>query len=485
MEGEAVRGHGPVPVVGGMTPPESRDGIPPPHPGRPGEGTDPPERGRGAIGRNPALLAEVLKEAARAEGFDLVGVTRPDPSHHGPALGRWLEAGYHGSMAYLARPDAMERRLEPARNGPGGGVVPVGVPGPAGGPSSPPHSAGTVLVVGHEYFQPDPPGVLEDPSRGIVARYARGRDYHKVVGKGLRRVHRRICEVLGRGVPHRVYVDTGPVLERELGVRAGLGWFGRNTMLIHPRRGSYFFLGALFLGLDAEPDPPFEADRCGTCRSCLDACPTGALLGRDAEGAPIMDARLCISYLTIENRGPIPRELRPLMGNRIYGCDICQEVCPFNGKFAAEAAEPGYAARGPGERPVGVEAIGPVAEGARHLHPGTNAPSLTELLEMALSEERWDAFSRGSAIRRAGRAGFARNVCVAVGNWLAGEPEPPPAAVAVLTQALSDPEPLVRGHAAWALGQAATKEARFQLSVFAKTEEHPWVRKELVGTERA
>ena len=423
---------------------------------------------------------ELLHELARDEGFEMAGVVRPDPSNHGAHLRRWLEEGYHGEMEYLARADALERRDDPSRSLPG---------------------ARSALVVAHDYFQPDPAGVPEDPARGVIARYARGRDYHRVVKKGLRRVHRRLEEELDRSVEGRIYVDTGPVLERELGQRAGFGWFGRNTMLIHPRRGSYFFLGALLLELDAEADDPFERDHCGSCRACLDACPTGALLGRDENGAPVMDARLCISYLTIEHRGPIPRELRPLMGNRVYGCDICQEVCPFNVKFAEEAAEPGYAARGPGERPVGVEpqpaegdsaSTGATSTGSAEsrgrfdakagrapVHPGTDGPSLTDLLRTALSEEAWESFSRGSAIRRAGRAGFARNVCVAMGNWLADEDRPDPAAVELLVACLSDPAPLVRGHAAWALGRSASTEVASVLDRRAAREADPWVRSEL------
>ncbi len=260
-------------------------------------------------------------------------------------------------------------------------------------------------------------------------------------------------------------------------------------MLIHPRRGSYFFLGCLLLDLELPPDEPFAEDHCGTCRRCLDACPTGALLGRDEDGAPVMDATRCISYLTIEHRGPIPRELRPLMGNRVYGCDICQEVCPFNVRFAEETAEPGYAARGPGERPVGVEPVSGVdaltgesgsagrvsaeTPGRAHAHPGTDAPSLLELLEVALDEGAWNAFSRGSAIRRAGRIGFARNVCVGLGNW--GSPE----AVPVLEAALSDPDPLVRGHAAWALGEVGGTSARAALSSRLAEEEDEEVREEI------
>src|SRR5690606_13077510 len=212
----------------------------------------------------------------------------------------------------------------------------------------------------------------------------------------------RLREDADGALDGRIYVDTGPILERELARRAGLGWFGRNTMLIHPRRGSYLFLGTLLLDVALEPDDAFVADRCGSCRACLDACPTGALLGRDEHGAPVMDARRCISYLTIEQRGPIARELRPLVGNRIYGCDICQEVCPFNIKFARPSSEPRYGARGPGEPPSGVEPDPTVPSG---WHPGTRSPALVDLLRTALDEGSWESFSRGSPMRRAGRAG--------------------------------------------------------------------------------
>jgi len=238
-------------------------------------------------------------------------------------------------------------------------------------------------------------------------------------------------------------------------------------MLIHPERGSYFFLGVLLTDVALEPSDPFRGEHCGSCSRCIEACPTDALLGYDEAGAPVMDATRCISYLTIEHRGAIPEELRPLMGNRVFGCDICQEVCPWNRKFAEVAAEPGYAARGPGDLPAGVESLRGESVSAERpgsvsaetpgvgsaAHPGTLTPSLVELLRTALDEERWDAFSRGSAIRRAGRVGFARNVCVAIGNWLAEVDEPPPEAVAVLREALEDEEAPVREHAEWALGR--------------------------------
>jgi epoxyqueuosine reductase len=384
-------------------------------------------------------LARYLEDHAARLGLEWIGVAPPEvPARDAAAYRRWLEAGHHGEMAYMARPDAVARRerLEETLAG-----------------------VRSVAVVAEPYPAHDPPGIPDDPSLGVIARYARGRDYHTVLLRKL--------QAMARGLPEEVtarpYVDTGPLLERALGRMAGLGWQGRNTMLIHPRRGSYFFLGSLLV--DAEVGGASEAgggssgglpggeirDHCGTCRACLDACPTGALLGRDETGAPVMDARRCISYLTIEQTGPIPEELRPLLGNRVFGCDICQEVCPWNERFAAEAGEPGYAARGPGERPVGVEAL-PGEDVSAETHPGTRAPSLVDLMQM--TREDWDAFTRGSAIRRAGYAGFRRNVAVATGNWLAGlDGEGPEEAVAVLREALEDESELVREHAAWALGQ--------------------------------
>jgi ferredoxin len=309
----------------------------------------------------------------------------------------------------------------------------------------------------------------------VIARYARGRDYHKVVKKKLTALGKWLEEEVRAGgaadasappVAWRAYVDTGPLLERDLAWRAGLGWFGKNTMLIHPRKGSYFFLGVLLTNLELAPDEPFKADHCGSCRACLDACPTGALLGRDANGAPVMDATLCISYLTIEHKGAIPAALRPLIGNRVYGCDICQEVCPWNVRFAEVAAETGLCcaaglggrvgrrprrprrrrphrgghshhgragARRPYEHERGrvgrVHAgVGHAAGGVRRAAaecggetisvapigdpddpddhgpteatiPTTDGPTLVDLMRM--SEDEWDAYTRGSAMRRA------------------------------------------------------------------------------------
>lgn len=333
----------------------------------------PPPAGDGGA----TALSEAVRAKARELGFGLVGITTPEPTDHLTFYHRWLADGRYGQMAYLARPDAVARR----------GDLGATLPG-----------VRSVVVVGHEYYQEDPPGVPDDPSRGVIARYARGRDYHKVVKKKLAALGAWL-EDAPSAVTWRAYVDTGPILERDLGRRAGLGWFGKNTMLIHPRKGSYFFLGVLLTDVALTPDAPFEADHCGSCRACLDACPTGALLGRDQSGAPVMDATRCISYLTIEHRGPAPVELTPLVGNRVYGCDICQEVCPWNRRFARVAAERDYIAREAGTSSAA--------------HPGTDGPLLVEL--MAMDEAGWDAFSRGSAIRRAGYAGLKRNVAAALG----------------------------------------------------------------------
>jgi epoxyqueuosine reductase len=257
-----------------------------------------------------------------------------------------------------------------------------------------------------------------EPS-GPVARYARGDDYHDVMASKLRELHARLERHAGHAIVGKPYVDTGPILERDLARRAGLGWFGKNTNLINPTLGSFFFIGALVLEAELVPDAPFEADRCGSCTRCLDACPTDALV------APrVLDATQCISYLTIELREEIPIVLRDRMGELLYGCDICQEVCPWNVRFARALKEEAFAPRA--------------------LLAGTDARSLARVL-LAMDDEQFRAAFKGSPMRRAKLRGLKRNAAVALGN--VGDDRD----VDVLTHALDDPEPLVREHAAWAL----------------------------------
>jgi epoxyqueuosine reductase len=376
------------------------------------------------MGGNMSALTDRIKAEAIRLGFDLAGVAQVRPSENAQFYRDWIAAGRHGSMEYLAREDAVARRLAPE-----------------------PHFRSAVVVALNYFVDHAAPRSDE----GIIARYAHGRDYHKVIKKKLMALLRFVENEVGHALPlSRAFVDTGPVLERELAQRAGLGWFGRNTMIVNPKRGSYFFLGALLLEFELEYDRPFTEDHCGTCSACVQACPTGALLGRDANGAPVMDATRCISYLTIELRGAIPRELRPLMGNRIFGCDICQEVCPWNSsKFVQITGEADFVARG-------------------------NAETRRLIQLMRMSEEEWDVFSRGSAMRRAKRSGFLRNVAVALGNARSVE------AVPVLTDALRDLEPLVRGHAAWALGRTGGEQATDALRDALTLECDAWVKEELM-----
>ncbi len=391
------------------------------------------------------LVRDLRKEGARL-GFQDLGICTPRSSEHMGLFREWIDRRFHGEMAYLARPDSIARRANLR------GTM---------------EDFRSVVVVTQNYNQADSPGVPGDPARGVVARYARGQDYHELL-------KRRLQELLGwlnieakkrrlaGGVRGFAYVDTGPILERELGQLAGLGWFGKNTMLIHPQKGSYSFLGVLLVDLRLPEDPRFDTDHCGTCEACLEACPTGALLGRDQNGAPVMDARRCISYLTIELKGPIPWELRPSLGNRVFGCDICQEVCPWNQRFAEPASEPGYQGR-----------------------PDTDGPSLVEL--MALSDDEFGVRFSGSPVKRAKRRGFLRNVAVALGNWGSRD------AVPALARALDDPEPLVRGHAAWALGQILNRvgipgdggfEVAEALLFRLHVEKDPWVEEELEAALR-
>jgi epoxyqueuosine reductase len=265
-------------------------------------------------------LEGALKAQARDLGFELAGIASPGPLPHGDFYRAWLARGYAAGMAYLARPDAVAKRLDVRQVLPG---------------------VQSVVVVGKNYYVGDfPPGGQEDPARGLIARYAWGRAYQRVLLPRLKRLARWLEEAVGRPLQWRAYVDTGPVLEREWAALAGLGFIGKNTHLIHPRWGSYLFLGVLLVDLPLRPDAPLARGGCGTCRRCLEACPTGALV------APYtLDARRCISYLTIEHRGPLPQEVAPLLGNWVFGCDACQEVCPWTRRFSRPTDDPDFQPR--------------------------------------------------------------------------------------------------------------------------------------------
>ena len=306
-----------------------------------------------------ASLEQRVKQRARGLGFDPVGITDLGPARTHDAFVRWLEKGYAGEMAYLKR--GADKRRDTRLPFPG---------------------ARSAVVVGLDYGGREP--------SGPVARYARGDDYHEIMVDRLDLLHRWIESELERPIRGKSYVDTGPILERDLAQRAGLGWIGKNTMLVNPSRGSYFFIGALLLDLDLAPDAPFEADRCGTCTRCLDACPTNALV---APGE--LDARRCISYLTIEHRSDIAENLRPLIGDHLYGCDICQEVCPWNVSFARELDEPAF-------RP-------------RPVLAGKNAAQLSQEMLDATDDDLRIAF-RGSPMKRARLGGLRRNASIVLDN---------------------------------------------------------------------
>ena len=332
-----------------------------------------------------------VKAQAFGLGFDLVGICALGPVETAHAFDAWLDEGYAGTMDYLSR--GRDKRQDSR----------LPVPG-----------AVSAIVVAMSYGGREP--------SGPVARYARGDDYHDVMLQRLRALHRWLDEQAGYSTTGKAYVDTGPLLERDLARRAGLGWFGKNTNLINPSLGSFFFLGALLVDVPLAPDAPFEADRCGTCTRCLEACPT------DAFAAPrLLDATRCISYLTIELKDAIPEALREPVGDHLYGCDICQDVCPWNGRFATPL---------PDESPFAPrEALG-----------GKDARTLAaEILGMSQSE--FTAAFKGSPMKRAKLRGLKRNAAVVLGNI--GTPTDVP----VLERALADTDPLVREHVAWARGR--------------------------------
>ncbi len=335
------------------------------------------------------ILEESIKEKARQLGFFLAGVTTPEPPPHYSTFENWLSQGRHGTMSYLAEQRSRLRRADPRQ------ILP---------------ECKSILVLATPYTSPLPMGEGSGV-RGKVASYAWGEDYHDVLPARMKQLVQFIEEQIGHPVKNRYYTDTGPILERDLAQHAGIGWIGKNTCLIHPKYGSYFLLSEILLDLALEPDPPFVTDHCGTCTRCIEACPTDCILPDRT-----IDATRCISYLTIELKEGIPVELREEIGSWVFGCDICQMVCPWN-RFAVEG-DPAFG----DQNPVG---------------------ALTDELVIATGEFN-QRFKR-SPVKRAKRRGYLRNVAVALGNT--GDRH----ALLVLQNALDHEEPLVREHAKWAI----------------------------------
>jgi len=338
-----------------------------------------------------------IKQQANALGFELVGIAPAAPADGFAQLQDWLDRGYAGEMSY------MERQAEARRH-----------------PRSILSDVQSVVMVGMNYKPADEADQLLSPGFGRVARYARGTDYHEVLRRRLNQLLAYI-QKLEPGARGRAVVDTAPLLERDFARRAGLGWFGKNTMILNKRLGSYFFLGALLLDIALPPDNAHEASHCGTCTACLDACPTSAF---PAPG--VLDSRLCISYLTIELRGRIDEELCSPMGDWVFGCDICQEVCPWNKK-----APPGN-------------------EESLLSRPDLEALNCVELL--GLSEEAFRDRFRGTALTRPKRSGLLRNAALVLGN------QGDAAAIPALRRSLDDPDAVVREAAAWAIERIEERE---------------------------
>lgn len=359
---------------------------------------------------DPAKLRKLIDREARRAGFDAVAITTPGAIPRAPArLAEFVAAGHHGSMGWMA--ETLDRRADPSVLWP---------------------DVRSIVVLAMNYGpDQDPRALQQRPDRGAISVYARNRDYHDVIKGRLKEIAGKIVAAAGGDV--KVFVDTAPVMEKPLAEAAGLGWQGKHTNLVSREHGSWLFLGTIFTTAELEPDAS-EDDHCGSCRACLDACPT------DAFPTPYrLDARRCISYLTIENKGPIPREFRAAIGNRIYGCDDCLAACPWN-KFARAASEAKLVARA-----------------------DLREPALADLLK--LDDAGFRALFSGSPVKRIGRDRFIRNVLIATGN--SGDQGLVPA----VCDLLDDASPLVRGAAVWALSRLTAGDTVHELAAAALSEE--------------
>lgn len=338
-------------------------------------------------------LSQLIKAQAFGLGFDLAGIARLGPAETADAFEAWVARGFAGDMDYLPR--WAEKRKDTRL--------------PFSGATS-------AIVVGLNYGGTS--------VSGPVARYARGDDYHDIMWRMLDTLHESIDESVGHATRGKSYVDTGPILERDLARRAGLGWQAKNTNLINPQLGSFFFIGALFVELDLQPDTPFGADRCGTCTRCIEACPTNAIVE-----PRLLNATRCISYLTIETKGAIPLEFRESVGELIYGCDICQDVCPWNVSFSKD---------------LSVDSLAP--------RTSLNKDARTLALELlSMSDDEFRVAFKGSAMKRAKLRGLKRNAATVLGNIGTSED------IALLSRTCDESEPMIREHAEWAIAAIGSR----------------------------
>ncbi len=364
---------------------------------------------------NIRQLTSQVKARAHELGFQLVGVTTPAAPPHLDVYANWIVQGHQAEMGWMATDRARQRRTDPKL------ILP---------------ECESILVLGIAYPPPS------SSSEGVAA-YALGDDYHNVLPERLQAIVAFIEDQVGHAVPNRWYTDTGPILERELAQRAGLGWIGKNTCLINPQMGSYFLLAEILLGIKLAIDAPITTDHCGTCTRCLTACPTNCILPERT-----IDANRCISYLTIEHKGFLPTELRSEFDTWIFGCDICQQVCPWNQKFAGQTPDPAF-------------------------EPRPGLPPEKPADELKLTPQEFNRKFKGSPVKRTKRRGYLRNIAVRLGN------QPDQNDIPALITALQDFEPLIRAHAAWALGQVGGTVVQAALQTAAKTETDPQVLAEI------
>ncbi|MBL8049776.1 MAG: tRNA epoxyqueuosine(34) reductase QueG [Anaerolineales bacterium] len=351
-------------------------------------------------------LKQAIKEKARQLGFILTGVTSSEPLEHFNIFQDWINKNYHGEMNYLSTERSLTRRADPKQILPEcKSILVLAIPY---APLSSDGRVGGVNTNQKNIEENKPP--YRDHNLQI-ASYALGDDYHDVLPDKLKAIVKFIEEHLGKKIPNRYYTDSGPILERELAQRAGLGWIGKNSMLINPQAGSTFFLAEILLGIELEPDQPFSTDHCGTCNRCISACPTNCILPDRT-----LDSNRCISYLTIEHKTEIPENLREQIGNWIFGCDICQQVCPWN-RFS-QPADSAFETKIPL----------PVLSGDLLLDPAT-----------------FNQRFKKSPVKRTKRRGYLRNIAIAIGNKRDKKDIP------MLEKAMQDDEPLIQSHAKWAL----------------------------------